>query len=256
MKNIIAIMAAGSPPAEYEFYRTYLEQAAYRISVDGGLKVYHRLQILPHLMVGDGDSTPPGLLAWVQENHVPNQKFPVEKDATDTELALDIAISKAPDQIWILGGIGSRLDHTLGNLGLLEYAHTKKADAVLISPQHEVHLLTPSRSLTIPGTAENLFSVIPITSCLEGLCLHGFHWNLDHATVYRGHTLTISNRLEIAPAKQTGGSIECHASSEGFECYSKQQYSATPLVKDQTGSGVFSVQQGLAWVIKTHEMQP
>lgn len=241
-KKIIAIMAAGSEKSAYEFYRSYLNKADYIIAADGGLCVLYHLHILPNLLVGDGDSTPDSLWAWALENHIPTQRFPVEKNATDTEIALDIAISHHPDLVWILGGIGSRLDHTLGNLYLLEYAHLQHIEAMLISHNHEVYLLSNQKPLILNGIKENIFSILPITENLEGLTLEGFHWNLQNTNITRYHTLTISNRLETFPNQAVQNTFSNHNS-----------LSNQAVQNTFSNTGKISVQKGLAWVIKTYE---
>ncbi len=192
----IAIMAAGSTADEYEFYRTFLSQANYKIAADGGLRVFYHLQILPDLCVGDCDSVEKAEWAWAQQNHVPAQQFSPEKDSTDSELALDIAIAMKPQEIWLLGGIGSRLDHTLGNLYLLEYAYEHNATVVLMNAWHTVRLLTPLHPLNIVGAPGEIVSLIPITKTLDGVTLKGLHWELQDATLHRGPTLCLSNKLE------------------------------------------------------------
>ncbi len=197
----ISIMAAGSLPDEYNFYRQYLENTNYKIAADAGLNVFYTLNIIPDLWVGDGDSVGNAAWQWAEQNNIPIRKYSCDKDSTDTEIALDIAITQHPQQILILGGIGSRLDHTLGNLFLLEYAYEKGANAILINPWHTVQLLTPSSPVEISGKPGDTVSIIPITKTITELNLEGFHWPLSHATLQRGPTLAISNKLEQPTAK-------------------------------------------------------
>ena len=51
---------------------------------------------------------------------------PCEKDDTDTGLAIQKAIETGADEILMIGGTGTRLDHVMGNFGQLFYAHTAK----------------------------------------------------------------------------------------------------------------------------------
>lgn len=199
----VMIVAAGSVPGEDEFYRPLLQGASYRIAADGGLRVFFRLGILPDLWVGDGDSVDSAEWEWAQLHHVPFQKFPCDKDATDTQLALDIALARGAKTIYILAGIGSRLDHTWGNLYLLEYADKKGARCVAINPSHEIELLTPEFPVVLAKRPQEFVSLLPITEAVGGVTMCGFRWNLTSAVLQRGSTLSISNYIVEAKATIT-----------------------------------------------------
>ena len=113
--------------------------------------------------MGDCDSMTLQELEWAHENGIPIQRFPIEKDATDMQLALDIAIQRKKIKIAILGGIGGRMDHTLANLFLLLYAHHKGAEVKLIDPWHEISLLVAHRKQRIPTKKKESVSIVPIT---------------------------------------------------------------------------------------------
>ena len=93
--------------------RTAIAAADRVVSVDGGSRMLAALNITPHLAVGDMDSTPPELLTRYRQAGVPLHLHPVRKDATDLELALDLALDADAAAITILGATGGRLDHTL-----------------------------------------------------------------------------------------------------------------------------------------------
>jgi thiamine pyrophosphokinase len=189
------IVAAGSTLDEDVFYRRFISDGAYSVAADAGLKVFHRLNILPDLFIGDGDSVGSAEWQWAQRHQVPAQKFPCDKDATDTQLALDFLLQRGDRDIYILGGIGSRLDHTLANLYLLTYAHERHARVTLYHPYHNVHLLTPEQPLTLHGDKGDLVSLLPVTDSITGVVAQGFRWNLTAATLYRGSTVGVSNYL-------------------------------------------------------------
>lgn len=206
--NIAAIVAGATAPDEDPFYRPFLKQASYKIAADAGLNAYHRLGILPDVLIGDLDSVSEESYRWAEQNNIPVQTFPEQKDATDTQLALDIAIKMQYGEIFILGGMGKRLDHALGNLFLLYHAFQKGVSARLIDPLHHVQLLTAGFVVQIQGRPRDLVSLIPISDVVRGVSMKGFHWNLENTTVERGSTLGISNYLE-----QEQGSISL---TQGF----------------------------------------
>ena len=86
------------------------------VSADCGYKNAKLLGIVPQFAVGDFDSE--------TQNEIPREteiiEVPAEKDFTDTALAVDVALEQGADFIYIIGGLGGRLDHTMANLALLE----------------------------------------------------------------------------------------------------------------------------------------
>jgi thiamine pyrophosphokinase len=62
------------------------------IAADSGMRHAEALGIVPELWVGDFDSAPPDLPDHLAS--VPTRKFPSDKDSTDGELAVDIALEQ------------------------------------------------------------------------------------------------------------------------------------------------------------------
>ena len=80
------------------------------ICADGGLK---HAKVAPVAVIGDFDS-----LSDKPEN-LNYVSYPVEKNATDGQLAIDFAKEHGYDAVTIYGALKGKPDHVLGNLGLL-----------------------------------------------------------------------------------------------------------------------------------------
>ncbi len=82
----------------------------YIIAADAGYSALMQLGIVPDMVVGDMDS-----LGNIHnfENVV---RHPIEKDDTDTALALAEGIKRGYRDFIIYGGLGRRLDHTIANI--------------------------------------------------------------------------------------------------------------------------------------------
>src|SRR6266849_1085630 len=76
------------------------------IAADSGALSALALGLLPAFVVGDLDSLPASVLARVQEQG--SQVIPAlaEKDETDTELAIDLALERGATRVTILGALG------------------------------------------------------------------------------------------------------------------------------------------------------
>src|SRR6185436_2346365 len=85
------------------------------VAADGGVAEARRLGLAVDVVVGDLDSAAPDDLAAVEADGGRIERHPVDKDATDLELAIDHAVHAGADRVVVAGGDGGRFDHVLGN---------------------------------------------------------------------------------------------------------------------------------------------
>jgi len=115
LDNIKKIMIAGSGENySEEKVLSFSKDADFIIACDGGLNILDKLKIKPHLILGDFDSVDPKILSSYKD--VKREQFKSEKDLTDSEIALQEALSLNPEEIYLLGMTGSYFDHSLGNI--------------------------------------------------------------------------------------------------------------------------------------------
>lgn len=103
------------------------------IGVDRGLCWLYENGIVPTQIVGDFDSIDPEVLAYYRsETEIPIREFKPEKDASDTEIGLRLALELGCDDIILLGATGTRVDHLWGNVQTLVAAKQAGAEAVIL----------------------------------------------------------------------------------------------------------------------------
>lgn len=169
------------------------------IAADSGLNWAYRLGLRPDRMMGDFDSVKPEVLQYYQELGIPSETFPARKDFTDSELALWAAIdeSRAGDEIWMLGGIGSRMDHTLANVFMLYEPLKKGIRARLLDGCNEIWLVQAPLELRLKKRAEQQYlSLLPFLGDAEGIDLEGFAYPLHDYTLRMGRSICTSNEFE------------------------------------------------------------
>jgi thiamine pyrophosphokinase len=191
--NTVAVVVGGGPiaPPERSFDAV--------IVADSGLDVALAARLEPTLLVGDMDSISPAGLLWATEHSIPVERHPVDKDDTDTALALRCAVQMTPphgdSEVMVLGAdITSRLDHLLGTMMCL-------GDPVLASigrvTAHlgatHVHVLHPGRRTTLYLDAGRVFSLLALHGRCDGVDVSDGRWPLTDATLQPGSTLGISN---------------------------------------------------------------
>ena len=121
-RTIIVIAAGKADPT----VRERLPDRAEVVAADGGADTALELGLQVAVAVGDFDSVTPAGLAAVAAAGARVERHPETKDATDLELALDIAVERGAARIVVVGDPGGRLDHLLA--GVLLLGHARYAD--------------------------------------------------------------------------------------------------------------------------------
>ena len=160
------------------------------LAADAGYEVCRREGIVPDLVLGDFDS-------MEQPKDAENVlRVPVEKDDTDTMLAVKTALENACDTIYLYGGTGGkRLDHTLANLQTLLFIRRRGARGYLYDDDF-VWTAVENESLTIRREVEwGLFSAFCLGDRAEGIDEVGFQYPLENASLTPEFPLGVSNHI-------------------------------------------------------------
>ena len=160
------------------------------IAADAGYRICQQLGIVPDLLLGDFDS-------MEQPEEFPDvHRSPVEKDDTDTMLAVKTALEHGCDTIYIYGGTGGkRLDHTLANLQTLWYIRRNGARGYLYDDDF-IWTVLENESFTIERTVEwGLFSAFCLGDRAEGIDESGFQYSLKDAVLTADFPLGVSNHI-------------------------------------------------------------
>lgn len=178
------------------------DPATFLIAVDGGIAHADQLQIAVDAVVGDFDSITPDRQAQLKAEGIEMIPFPAEKDYTDLELALKIAVERGADWIRIVGGIGGRLDQTIANVYLLALPELANCDVRFVAGEQTIWLLRAGTH-TIDGVAGDTFSLIPIGGSAEGITTHDLYYPLHDETLVFGPARGVSNVLTSSSASVT-----------------------------------------------------
>jgi thiamine pyrophosphokinase len=164
------------------------------IAADGGSQHCLMLDLIPDVLIGDLDSSPPVLVTQWKSSGVEVIDYPEDKDQTDLELAILYAQDQNVTEILVYGAIGGRLDMTLGNLMLLTHPELE-TPLRLICGKQEVHLIFPKQILEIFGKPGEIISLIPLKPGPSLVTTQGLEYPLKRESLNLGYTRGISNRL-------------------------------------------------------------
>ena len=168
------------------------------IAADAGFQTCRKAGIVPDLLLGDFDSMDqPADFANIHRS-------PVEKDDTDTMLAVKTALEQGCDTVYIYGGTGGkRLDHTLANLQTLLFLRRRGARGYLYDNDF-VWTAIENESLTVERTVEwGLFSAFCLGDRAEGIDETGFQYPLSDAVLTPGFPRGVSHHIMEARATIT-----------------------------------------------------
>ena len=168
------------------------------IGVDGGLKFCYDHKIVPTRIVGDFDTLSPEILTWYKKNtQIEIREYNPVKDATDTQIAVELALSLGSDHVMILGGTGTRLDHVLGNIQTLYLPFAKGIDCRIVDAHNRIRLVSGELHLKMTEQWGKYVSLIPLTTDVEGVDLIGFKYPLEkfNFTVLGTGSSGVSNEI-------------------------------------------------------------
>jgi thiamine pyrophosphokinase len=163
------------------------------IAADGGARHMSRLGLVPHLLIGDLDSLGAREVKRLERAGVELRRYPREKDETDLELALREAHSLGCREIVVMGGLGGRMDQTLGNLYLLLQPALVTADARLDDGCVEAFWVR--HRAVLQGRPGDVVSLLPLMGPVEGIITRGLRYPLRGETLYPEHSRGISNEM-------------------------------------------------------------
>jgi thiamine pyrophosphokinase len=186
-----AAIVAGGRVAAAGGTRRALRGAGLLICANGGLRAARRLALRPHVAIGDFDSAAAGLRRWAAGEGARIIAHPVEKDQTDTELALEYALATGARVIDFYGALGGRLDHELANVALLLRA--RAAGALMYIRDGLTTAFLAERRTPLAAAPGDTVSLLAVSARVTGITTSGLRYPLHRATLPRGSTRGISN---------------------------------------------------------------
>lgn len=188
------ILAGGDQPdpALLDAHWPGWRSAALVVAADGGARHAAPLGLPLHQVVGDFDSLSAEDTDELEAAGVIIARFPTNKDATDTELALLAALDAGATEITLLCSWGGRSDHAIGTFALLAHPRCGAATVVILDEQTRTQLVRSGAELTLRGAVGRIISITPWGGDAT-VSATGVRWTLDSADLIAGSTRGISN---------------------------------------------------------------
>lgn len=197
------LLVAGAPLNWTPRLAAMAAAAAPLLAADGGADHLARLGLRPAAVIGDLDSISPETRAWLGEESLierPNQ------DRTDLDKALEYAFENlGVEHVTVIAALGGRVDHELGNLGLL--ARLAMGERLVFEgADHRVLAIAGEATLAAhPGETWSFWTFDPFVR----VTVVGVRWPLENAAIDVGGRPSISNQAtkEEVRIRTTGGAV-------------------------------------------------
>ena len=208
-----AVVLAGGDPLPASLLADVAEaidHASLTVAADAGLHHAHRADREVDVLIGDLDSVDPGALEQARRAGTDVRSYPVDKDATDLALALNLVLERTagagagtssgaerPD-VLVIGGHGGRTDHLVANLLLLAAERHAPLRIHAWWGADMLHIVRDSVRLT--GAVGSNVSLLALHGAAEGVRTTGLRFPLDDAVLAAGSSLGMSNRMSAPDA--------------------------------------------------------
>ncbi len=188
------IVAGGSCPAA--FLRKIIRRLSgplFVVGVDRGVRLLKETGIRPDLIVGDFDSVTPAereefLSTW------PGTLLSPVKDDTDLEHAVNVLREKVPERVILLGATGTRLDHTLTNIRLLDRFFPAGIPAEILDENNRITLREGKILLRRDEQYGKYVSVLPWDEEVT-VTMKGFFYPAESLVLKRNMSRGVSNEI-------------------------------------------------------------
>jgi thiamine pyrophosphokinase len=170
------------------------------IAADGGARHADRLGVPIDVWVGDGDSIDPELLDALEARGIPIERSRPDKDESDTELAVLVALRRGAYGLVIVGALGGpRIDHGLANIGLLGLPALEQRAAVLLDARARISMVRAPGpdggpvERTLAGRRGDIVSLLPVGEGVVGVTTAGLAYPLHDEPLPEGPARGLSN---------------------------------------------------------------
>ena len=215
MKRVL-ILSGGN--IDDTFALAWIKQNNYDLSIaaDSGMEFFYRNGMVPDVIAGDFDSVADEAYRhWVepvgldelcgdgatgrceadQEKKPEILRLNPVKDDTDTEYVIREAIRRGATAITVLGGTGTRLDHTLGNVHLLGIGVEYGVEIELVDAHNRIRMISDELLLLKKEQFGSYVSVLPFAGNAKGVTLEGLCYPLKDVELKAFSSLGISNEI-------------------------------------------------------------
>ena len=128
--------------------------------------------------------------------NIPIREYNPVKDASDTEIALRLAMTLGYKELLVLGATGGRIDHLWANVQSLVIPFKAGIDAKIMDSQNLISIIGEGEThLRRDEMYGPFFSVFPLGEEIFGFNIRGAKYPLRNHTLRPTNSLCVSNEI-------------------------------------------------------------
>lgn len=187
----VTIITNGTKPS-VELTKKVVKDSDMVYCCDGAANWVKNIGIDINVLLGDMDSINDEALKFYEDNSIEVIKLPTEKDMTDTQYAADLAVDKGASEITFIGAMGSRFDHTLANLHVLQRLFKRGIQAKILDDKNTICVVGEGEN-KIFGTKGQCVSILPVGNSVFINRTYGLYYPIKNRALYIEEPLGVSN---------------------------------------------------------------
>lgn len=164
------------------------------IAADGGFDALHEAGIVPHVWIGDMDSSERSTCDLEELKQVQMIKLPREKDDTDMLAAIRLGLEQGCQEFLLYGSLGGRLDHTIANIQCLLFLKEQGANGRLYGRTEIIELLK-NETMIYSADKKGMISVFALEGEAKGVTEKGLKYEIEDATLTPSFPIGVSNEF-------------------------------------------------------------
>lgn len=166
------------------------------IACDSGTDFLASHGIIPDMVIGDMDSISDSGLEFIKKNNIFTEKYPVEKDWTDTEIALEKSMD---NDVVLICPVTGRIDHVMANLGLVLKLKSQGKSISITDGITYCYPLYGEDTATADVTPYKGHAAVSLIPCdfsnpVTGVTTEGLYYPLENANLNFGSSFSFSNK--------------------------------------------------------------
>ena len=206
MPNTSLIFSGGLTPndATLDIART-IQNVDLVIAADSGLHTAQKLNMHVDFVVGDFDSVDASALARATSAHTQTIRHSADKDFTDLESALLLAVDKNSQHIIIVTAGGGRLDHQFGFVAAMFNPKLRNCKVEALWQNNRLFALQGPATCDFATQVGDTVALQSFSNKSEKISTSGLQWQLTNESLNNFETRGVSN---IATKEQVSVSVE------------------------------------------------
>ena len=206
MPNTSLIFSGGLTPSDatLEIART-IQNVDLVIAADSGLHTAQKLNMHVDFVVGDFDSVDASALARATSAHTQTIRHSADKDFTDLESALLLAVDKNSQHIIIVTAGGGRLDHQFGFVAAMFNPKLRNCKVEALWQNNRLFALQGPATCDFATQVGDTVALQSFSNKSEKISTTGLQWQLTNESLNNFETRGVSN---IAIKEQISVSVE------------------------------------------------